>query len=180
MKQWITALKVFVVLSLLTGVIYPLAVTIVAQTTMSDKANGSLVQVGGKVVGSELIAQEFKDASFFHPRPSSVSYNPMPSGASNFGWTSQGMKDAVKKQREAGEDGETLFASASGLDPHIRPETALSQVERVSIARGLGQDGVSRLRTLIESQVEPRQFGIFGEPRVNVLKLNLRLTQSGW
>jgi K+-transporting ATPase ATPase C chain len=181
-----TALVLLLLLTLVTGVIYPLAITGIAQTIFPGKANGSLIRTGDKAVGSELIGQEFTDARYFSSRPSAtgpVPYNAAASTGSNFGPTNPTQLDAVKGRVERWHNDvpsqqsvpiELVTASASGLDPHLSPAAVLFQAERVAAARQLNPD---KVRKLVEESVEPRTLGLLGEPRVNVLKLNLALDQ---
>ncbi|MEW6768142.1 MAG: potassium-transporting ATPase subunit KdpC [Pseudomonadota bacterium] len=188
------ALVLLALFTLLTGVAYPLAMTGIAQVAMPKFANGSLIERKGVVVGSELIGQNFTDAKYFHGRPSATSapdpadstktvdapYNAANSSGSNLGPTSQKLIDRVKgdieHMRADGVQGpvaaDSITTSASGLDPHISPANAYSQVARVSKSRGLTEDVV---KSLVMAQIEGRTLGIFGEPRVNVLGLNLAL-----
>ncbi len=178
----------------LTGLAYPLSVTGIAQIAMPRTANGSLVERNGKVIGSELIGQNFADAKFFHARPSATSaadpadsnktidapYNASNSSGSNLGPTAQKLVDRVKGDidslRADGVQGpvpaDGVTTSASGLDPHISPENALSQVSRVAKARGMEKQ---KIQNLVLESIEGRSLGVFGEPRVNVLALNLAL-----
>jgi potassium-transporting ATPase KdpC subunit len=164
-------------LSLLTGVVYPLAITGIAQLAFPDRANGSLVVVDGVVRGSLLIGQNWRGESWFHGRPSATS---LPSGGSNFGPTNPALAKAIGERaaalRAEGIEGllpvDLLTASASGLDPHVSPDGALVQVDRVARARGLDPES---LRKLVLEHVEDRELGVLGEPRVNVLELNLAL-----
>ena len=153
------------------------------QVAFRNQANGSLIERDGKIVGSELLAQQFTGEKYFWPRPSAGSYATVPSGASNLGPTSQALQSNVTANAAAFRTGNKLaadapvpadmvFTSASGLDPHISPESARLQVGRVAAARAISADQVS---ALVEKFVEPPQWGIFGEPRVNVLRLNLAL-----
>ncbi len=175
----------FVVLTLLTGIAYPLLVTGISQATMSAKANGSLIVKDGKTAGSSLIGQSFSDPKYFWGRPSAtgpVPYNAGASSGSNLGPTNPALMDAVKARVQALRDvdpGNTALvpvdlvtASASGLDPHISPAAAEYQIARVARVRNLNPDAVRRLVT---AHTDGRQFGILGEPRVNVLELNLVL-----
>ncbi len=184
MKDLTAALRMTAWMTLLCGGLYTLAVTGASRWAFRDSAEGSLIERGGVVVGSALIAQKFTSQRYFWERPSAVDYNPQPSGGSNLGPTSAALKQAVDQRRVALEkadpgEGEPpqdlLFASASGLDPDISPAAALYQVDRVAQARGFGPARTARLRTLVEAAVEGPQWGLLGEPRVNVLKLNLAL-----
>jgi K+-transporting ATPase ATPase C chain len=178
-------LTVFTGLLLLTAVAYPLAVTGVAQTAFPRQANGSLVRSAGEVVGSSLIGQDFRSAAYFHGRPSAVDYDASASGASNLGPTSALLIADVASRVAAFRAGnnvpdgvplpaDAVTASASGLDPHISPATARLQVPRVAAARGASE---AEVYDLVEESVEQPVLGIFGEPRVNVLKLNLALDE---
>ena len=188
MKQiLIPAVLMTLVLTVLTGLVYPLVVTGLAQVLFHHQANGSLIAVNGKIVGSELIGQKFTRPEYFHGRPSAAGdgYDAANSGATNLGPTNQHLvdrvRDDVKKFRQENPTytgpipADLLTTSASGLDPHISPESAFAQVDRVAKARGVTSDAV---RQAVEKHVEGRQFGIFGEPRVNVLALNLDLDQT--
>lgn len=183
MKLLIQSILLTIVFTVLTGVIYPLVITGVSQVAFHNQANGSLIERDGQIVGSELLAQQFTGEKYFWPRPSAGSYATVPSGASNLGPTSQTLQSNVtanatafrtahKLAADAPVPADMVFASASGLDPHISPESARLQVSRVAAARGISAD---RVKTLVENFVEPPQWGVFGEPRVNVLRLNLAL-----
>jgi K+-transporting ATPase ATPase C chain len=147
------------------------------------QSQGSLLTRGGKVVGSALIGQDFSTDAYFHSRPSSIKYDPSSSGASNWGWTSADLKKAYTQNRAdwqkahgAGEPPmDMLFASGSGLDPHISPEAAELQVPGVSAARHIPADKTAQLLSLVKRFEEAPQLGFLGEPRVNVLRLNLAL-----
>jgi len=184
-RQLRAALVSLGLLTLLTGLVYPLVVTGLAQVIFPRQANGSLIVRDGKAVGSELIGQPFDDPKYFWGRPSATSpypYNAGSSSGSNLGPTNPDLEKAVKERVEvlrAADPGNTapvpvdlVTASASGLDPHISPAAALYQVRRVARARGLDEAAV---RQLVEGHTEDRTFGILGEPRVNVLALNLAL-----
>ncbi|MBI1174025.1 MAG: potassium-transporting ATPase subunit KdpC [Sideroxydans sp.] len=179
------AIVSFLLLSLLTGIAYPLLVTGISQVTMPGKANGSLIMKDGKPVGSSLIGQSFSDPKYFWGRPSATGpmpYNAASSGGSNLGPTNPALMDAVKARVQALRDADPgntqpipvdlVTASASGLDPHISPAAAEYQVARVARVRNIAPDAV---RKLVAEHTEGRQFGILGEPRVNVLALNLAL-----
>ena len=179
MRELRPAILVFLVLAVLTGLIYPLVVTGIAQAVFPHQANGSLIVEGGKAVGSELIGQPFSDPKYFWSRPSATSpqpYNGASSSGSNLGPTSKALHDAVAERLKQFEQKpvpvDLVTASASGLDPHISPEAARFQAPRVARARGLTQEAVNQLVSL---HTEGRTFGVLGEPRVNVLKLNLAL-----
>ena len=179
------ALTLFALLSLVTGLVYPLAVTGVAQTAFADAANGSLVQRGGQAVGSRLIGQAFADPGHFWSRPSAtapMAYNASASGGANLGPLNPALTAAVKARiaalREA-DPGNTapvpvdlVTTSASGLDPHISRAAADYQAARVARVRGLPQE---RVRALIDQHTERAWLGLIGEPRVNVLAINLAL-----
>ncbi len=195
MLQHLRAAVVMIVgFTLLTGVAYPLAITGIAQVVMPSTANGGLIVKDGKIIGSQLLGQNFTSEKYFHPRPSATTdadpidatktidapYNAASSAGSNLGPISQKLLDRVKTDVEAlrsqGVAGpipvDVVTASGSGLDPDISPETALLQVPRIAKTRGLSQE---RIASLVNSRIEGRALGIFGEPRVNVLALNLAL-----
>ncbi|MCX6243414.1 MAG: potassium-transporting ATPase subunit KdpC [Bacteroidetes bacterium] len=185
MKSFVIALRIFLFLTVLTGVAYPLLVTGIAQLFFPSKANGSIIYNGNKPVGSSLIGQSFdSSAIYFHSRPSAISYNPLPSGGSNYGLTSRKLKEQFEQRKQLFTSdnlldahteipSEMLFASASGLDPHISPEAALMQVDRVSGARHFSDSGKIILKNLIHQLTEPPQFLCLGQERINVLLLNL-------
>ncbi|HEY9140809.1 MAG TPA: potassium-transporting ATPase subunit KdpC [Bryobacteraceae bacterium] len=187
MKQLIIAIKATILLTVLTGLVYPLAVTGLAQILFPHAANGSLAVVNGKTVGSELIGQSFTSPKYFQGRPSAAGngYDGLSSGGSNYGPTNQHLADRVRddvKKFRAENPGYTgpipadlLTASGSGLDPDISPASAEVQVARVAAARGMSAESV---RQLVAAHTEGRQYGLFGEPRVNVLELNLALDQA--
>ena len=179
------AITLFVLLSAITGVVYPLVVTGIAKAVFPQAAAGSLIVKDGKPIGSELIGQNFTDPKYFWGRPSATGpqpYNGTASSGSNQGPLNQALLDAVKGRIDALKvldpdnklpiPADLVLASASGLDPHISPAAANYQLERVARVRKLD---IATVRALVNSHTEGRQLGIFGEPRVNVLKLNLAL-----
>ncbi len=188
MKLILQSIRQTLVWTVITGILYPLVMTVLLQLAFPRQANGSLIERDGKVVGSELMAQQFTGPKYFWPRPSAASYGTGPSGfsagsGSNLGPTSAQLQTNVRTNAKALRDGSKLaadapvpadlvYASASGVDPHISPEGAAFQVSRVSAARGMGEDQV---KALVEKFTEPSQWGFLGEPRVNVLLLNLAL-----
>jgi K+-transporting ATPase ATPase C chain len=175
MKTILQSLRIYLVLTLLTGIIYPLAMTGVAQLLFPKQANGSRIIENGKVVGSDLIAQKFESPRYFWPRPSSADYATVPSGASNKGPTSADLKKSIDERgAKFGKDApvDLLTASGSGLDPHISPEAARLQLARVAAARNMS---IQKIADVVDQTIEVPQFGLLGEPRVNVLKLNLAL-----
>jgi potassium-transporting ATPase KdpC subunit len=179
------AILITIVFTLLTGILYPLAVTAAAQLVFPNQASGSIATAGGKEVGSFLIAQNFTRPEYFHPRPSAAGekgYDPTSSGASNLGPTNPALADRLKKDaaafRKDNSDysgpipADALTTSGSGLDPEISPANALAQAARVAKARNISPDRVAQL---LAAHTSGRQFGFLGEPRVNVLELNLAL-----
>jgi potassium-transporting ATPase KdpC subunit len=183
--QFIPALRMLVIMSALTGVVYPLLVTGVAKVAFSRAADGSLIVAEGKTLGSDLIGQPFDDPKYFWSRPSATSpqpYNAMASSGSNQGPRNPALADAVKDRIKALRDADPgntaavpvdlITASGSGLDPHISVAAAEYQLPRVAKARGLAEEQV---RGLLDANAESRTLGVLGEPRVNVLKLNIAL-----
>ena len=188
-NQFLPALRMLVILSVLTGVAYPYLVTGIAQLAFPHAANGSLVESGGKVMGSRLIGQPFDDPKYFWSRPSATSpqpYNSMASSGSNLGPRNPALADAVKDRVKALRDADPgntapvpadlVTTSGSGLDPEISVAAAQYQLPRVAKARGMSEDA---LRALVNANTSGRMFGLLGEPRVNVLALNLALDRDG-
>lgn len=166
-------------MSILTGLLYPVLITLISAFILPDQSSGSLLIIDGKVRGSKLIAQKFSGDRYFWPRPSAVDYHPLPSGGSNLGPTSSELKKRVEERRKAlikGGNGDPLaipadliFASGSGLDPHISPEAAYFQVDRVAKARSMQSE---KLREIVASLIEKPTLRLMGQARVNVLMLN--------
>jgi potassium-transporting ATPase KdpC subunit len=181
-NQFRPAITLLAMLAIITGVIYPLAVTGIAQAVFPHQADGSLIVIDGKAYGSELIGQQFDDPKYFWGRPSAAGYDAAASSGSNYGPMNSSLEEAVQTRINALNTADPnnplpipvdlVTASASGLDPHISVAAALYQVSRVATARGLSEADVT---SLLDEYTEGRQFGIFGEPRVNVLLLNLAL-----
>jgi potassium-transporting ATPase KdpC subunit len=188
-RTTVTALRMLIVTAVILGLVYPLAMTGAAQVLFPGKADGSLVKVDGKVVGSALIAQDFTAPGYFHPRPSAAGtgYDAMASGASNLGPTSRELRDQVRAAVVAATHNDPglqpgrvpvdmVTTSGSGLDPDISVANARAQAPRVAAARGLA---TSRVLALVAATTTGRQLGFLGEPRVNVLALNLALDRLG-
>ena len=188
MKAFIIALRVTLVTLVLTGILYPLGMTALAQVLFPTAANGSLAHdESGKVVGSRLLGQTFTNPGYFQPRPSAAGngYDPMASGGSNFGPTSAKLQDRVKLEMvrlhkenpEASGNipADLVTTSGSGLDPHISPAVARWQIPRVARARGVSP---ARVGATVEESISGRDFGFLGEPTVNVLELNLALDRQ--
>jgi len=183
-KNLITAVLMTIATTILLGIVYPLVVTDIAQVIFPKKANGQLIQKGGKTVGSSIIGQGFSGPAYFHSRPSAAGngYDAANSGGSNFGPTNQKLIDRVKgdvASAEAKNPGtpvpiDLVTTSASGFDPHITTAAAEYQLPRIAKERGTTVD---QLRALLAKHTEGRQLGILGEPRVNVLELNLELDE---
>ncbi len=188
MRNPLTALRLILVMMILTGILYPLIITGVAQTLFPHQANGSIITVDGRIAGSALVGQKFLAARYFWSRPSAIDYNPMPSGATNAGPTSSALREAVQMRRASLDTAhassspatapvEMLFASASGVDPHISPEAARLQLDLVARARGFTPAQKAALEDLVQRCIESPQWGMFGEPRVNVFLLNVALDE---
>lgn len=191
-KLTIQAIRQTLIWTAVTGVLYPLVMTVLLQLAFHRQAEGSLIEWDGKIVGSELLAQQFQGPTYFWPRPSAATYGTGPAGlvassGSNLGPTSaqlqtnvrtnaKALRDAHKLAADAPVPADLVYASASGLDPHISPQAARFQIARVAAARGLSKDQVG---ALVERFTEPPQWGFLGEARVNVLLLNLELDSIG-
>jgi K+-transporting ATPase ATPase C chain len=187
MKIWIQSFLMLVVMTVITGVAYPLFVTGVGSVFFKDHAQGQLVMKDNKVVASKILAQKIVSPKYFWPRPSGADYNGASSSGTNLGPTSAGLKkqyeDRLKALKEAHpeQQGEPpqdlLFASGSGLDPEISPAAAFYQLNRVAKARNLNEEQIHRLRVLVESLVRKPTLGFMGDSRVNVMELNFALDQ---
>lgn len=188
MNQIWNNFKLFLWLTLVTGIIYPLLITGIAQLTMKKKADGDFISYNGKIIGAKLISQKFESKKYFWPRPSAVEYNPLPSGGSNLGSTSAALKKVINDRKQkilqtnnnVSNDipSELLYASGSGLDPHISPATAHFQIDRIIKARGLdNKTGKQELKDLIDRMTLQRRFGFLGQPCLNVLMLNKALDE---
>jgi potassium-transporting ATPase KdpC subunit len=183
-KNLVTAVLMTIATTIVFGIVYPFLVTAIAQLLFPNQANGQLIRRGEQVIGSRLIAQPFTSARYFHPRPSAAGngYDAANSGGSNLGPTNQKLVDRVKAAVVVAQSEDPnvsvpvdlVTTSGSGLDPDISPAAAAFQVPRVALARGISEE---RLRELVAAQIQPRTLGILGEPRVNVLELNLALDQ---
>jgi len=185
LQEFRPAIVSFALLTILTGIIYPLSVTAIAQVAWADRANGSLVHVDGKTVGSELIAQEFKSPRYFWSRPSGAGYNAAASSGSNLALSNPALTDAIRERAAALRDADPsalaaippdlVMASGSGLDPHISVASAQWQASRIARERGASEETVLQL---IEDHREGQTLGLLGEERVNVLRLNLALDEA--
>lgn len=188
MKIAVRATLYVVVLTVLLGGVYPAAVTVFSRIFWRDRAEGSFVTAGGRVVGSELIGQNFARPEYLHPRPSAAGktgYDPTASGGTNRGPTDAGLAKAVRKAVAAARadrpgdarpiPADLVTSSGSGLDPHLSPDAAQWQAARIAKARGAPED---RVLAVLRAHVEPRTLGLFGEPRINVLLTNLALDRD--
>jgi len=192
MKLIIQSVRQTLLWAVVAGIVYPLIMTVIAQVCFHDQAEGSLVKTkDGKIIGSMWLAQQFQGTNYFWPRPSACSYGTgptgiLPSGGSNFGATSAPLRTNVMNNIAAFISGNNLptntvvpadmvYASASGLDPHISPESARLQISRVALSRGMSE---GQVKDLVEKFVEPPQWGFLGQARVNVLLLNVALDEA--
>jgi potassium-transporting ATPase KdpC subunit len=185
-KVLMQATKAVLILTLICGVAYPIAITAISQIAFPKRANGSLIIAEGNTVGSELIGQNFEKPENFWGRPSAIGYNPTPSGASNMNPVGEKLKTAVKERYEklrqyhaslslGSVPKDILFSSASGVDPDISPEAAYFQIERIAQYRRLTSEQIANLRKVIKNSIQSPYLWSLGEPRVNVLKLNIYL-----
>ena len=184
-KNLLIAVLMTIATTILLGIVYPLVVTALAQVLFHDKANGQLISKNGEVIGSRIIGQAFVSAKYFHSRPSAAGngYDAANSSGSNLGPTNQKLLDRIKSDTATAQADnpntpvpiDLVTTSGSGLDPDITPAGALFQIPRIARVRGVSEDQV---RALVQSHIQQRQFGILGEPRVNVLQLNLALDEQ--
>jgi K+-transporting ATPase ATPase C chain len=188
-KIIVQSFKMFLVMTFLLGIVYPTIIWAIGQIIFPYQANGSLVLRNNKIIGSELIGQNFSDSIYFQPRPSAIDYNPMPSGASNLALSSSLLSKQVKDRsndfltknllnKSVSVPAEMLFASGSGVDPDISVESAKLQVNRIIIARKLNINKTGTINNLIDSLAGNTQFGVSGNNFVNVLMLNLKLDEQ--
>ena len=188
-KIILQSLSVLFMMTVLTGVIYPLFITLIGQVIFPNQSNGSLIIKDGNIIGSELLGQNFADSIYFQSRPSTINNNPLPSGASNLGLSSALLKDQVNTRKlEFRKNNllsdsivipsEMLFASGSGVDPHISVQAAKLQINRIIKSRNLSTDKSKLLYNLVDSLTEYPQFGVLGNQVVNVLSLNLKLDEE--
>lgn len=186
MTQTMKNLKLFLWLTFLTGIIYPLTITLIAQLTMSQKANGNFITIDGKIIGADRIAQKFEDPKYFWPRPSATNYSAMPSGASNLGPTSAKLKQQIEERKarlaktnpskdEQSIPVELLFASGSGLDPDISVGAAEYQMPRIIEARKWPAEANKAIMDIINANLKGRSYPLFSPRYVNVLRLNIAL-----
>lgn len=184
----IYSLKFLLMMTILTGVIYPLFITLIAQLFFNEQANGSLYYKNGEVRGSFLLGQNFSDSIYFHSRPSAINYNPLPSGASNMGLTNKLLFRQFEERKtqfvstnflDSSKQipSEMLFASASGVDPHISKLAAYLQIPRIVHARNLDNEMTNRIYNLVDDNTIKPDLGILGVERVNILQLNISLDQ---
>jgi K+-transporting ATPase ATPase C chain len=171
MKNLIISLRSYLMFTVLLGLIYPIAMTGLSNIVFPFQSQGSIIKEQGKAVGSALISQKFTSDKYFWSRPSAVDHNPVPSGASSLGPTSEALKKSLA-DKDIKMPQDLLFASGSGLDPHISPEAAAYQVERIARARNIEPQ---QLEKLVAEWTQDREWGFFGENRVSVLQLNLAL-----
>jgi K+-transporting ATPase ATPase C chain len=185
-KILINSFTSLILFTIITGVIYPLLITGISKLFFNYQADGSLIKVNDKIIGSELIGQKFDTSIYFWSRPSAVDNNPMPSGATNWGPTSDTLKKTVEERRKnyASQNNlspdlyipdDAIFASGSGVDPDISVENAKLQVERIAKARNFDENKRKLLEELINKLIDKPQFGILGDKRINVLELNILL-----
>jgi K+-transporting ATPase ATPase C chain len=186
MKTFIISIKAVLIFTVITGVIYPLLIFGIGKIAFSNQSTGSLIKKDRKVIGSELIGQTFDSTVYFHSRPSAISYQPMPSSGSNLGPISLVLQQRVDSLRKAYIDynglpantnvpSDAIFASGSGIDPHISLMNANMQIDRIAKARGFDEGKKAKLSELIKKYTEAPQLGFLGEVRINVLKLNIEL-----
>lgn len=177
-KLALQSIRIFLTLSFVVGFLYPVSVTLIGQTIWPHQANGSIIKEKDVIIGSELLAQKTESQGLFWPRPSASDYGAVPSGASNLGPTSQSLKTTITLRKERGLVGDLLFASGSGLDPHISRDAAISQLPRIVQARNMNDNYKEELIKIINESVEKRDLGFLGNERINVLRLNLKIIEK--
>lgn len=188
MKNILIAIKLFIALTIITGILYPLSMTVFAQLFFKEKSNGSLIYKGKNCIGSELIGQKFFSPDFFWGRPSAIDNNPFPSGASNMNPVGEKLKEQVQlrvdtirkyhgKMPIQSIPKDLLFASASGVDPHISPEAVYSQIERVCKYRNFNENQKKKLYNAVQSSIESNDLIIGGQSKINVFRLNIKLME---
>jgi K+-transporting ATPase ATPase C chain len=171
------SIRIFLTLSFIVGFLYPISVTLVGQTLWPHEANGSIIKQKDVIIGSELLAQKTESPGLFWPRPSASDYGAVPSGASNLGPTSEALMATIVARKEKGLIAEMLFASGSGLDPHISPDAAISQLPRIVQARNMDDNQKQEIVRILNDSVEKRDLGFLGDERINVLRLNLKIIE---
>lgn len=182
MNLTLTSLKLFLCLTIITGILYPILIFVTGFVIFPYSSEGRIIKIDEKKIGSELIGQNFKSDKYFKGRPSFKNYNPLESSGSNLSWTSASLKEEVAKRIKTtplGSSDEMFFSSGSGLDPHISKKSAIAQLDRIINARNLKNDGIKdELLSLIDQHTERKTFNILGKERVNVFLLNLSLDET--
>jgi potassium-transporting ATPase KdpC subunit len=184
LKNLLISLRLLAVMIVMTGVLYPLFITLTGHLFFYEQVTGSLISINDKIVGSKLIGQKFTDPGYFWGRPSASDHNTLPAGASNLGYTSAVLLKNIEDQKKLYSNTwkkeipkDLLFSSGSGIDPHISPNAARFQIDRIAEARKYDFSKKNELKDLVERSIEKRDFGILGEERINVLLLNLSLNK---
>ena len=173
------AIKILIFFSLLTGVVYPIFVTGISQLIFKEKANGSLIEHNNKIIGSELIGQNFNSPKYFQLRPSIINYDPgLAGGATNLSATSAVLINSIKERSKIFKSHDLLTNSASGLDPHLSKSAVYEQVENIMMARGIDKSDEKKVFKLIDKLTEKKTFGFLGNERINIVKLNLQMDKS--
>lgn len=173
-----TQFKIFFILTILVSLIYPLSVTFVSQLFWKEKAYGSIIYKKDQAIASQLIGQEYSTDKWFQGRPSTIKYNSLSSGASQYSPIKKDFVESVKFRKSLGLEDEMLFNSGSGLDPHISLQSALNQIDRIALARKFNQTLRDKLKETVYNQLEKRELGIFGNEKVNFVILNTLLEEG--